>query len=667
MNYLQTAPLPSEMYVTFGSCDADTKTPMMHGWDTPTRTPGPDDPLIISWIHQHDRVLVPGRVDTDLRVATADSRCNWLCLYFDSPSGTPMDKMVQLLRPFRGVAYTTAFHQAARPEGEERPRLDIPCDRYRAILPYSRPVNPYESKRIHRLFAADYGHEMAACCDVYSVLYSSPSASIIKLGGKSAIDVDRLLQECDSRGIEGLDITLSEPDMDDDDDDTPVNDGSIPAQKSVVPMNILDYYETQQGMFIVKEPDGNWVPYNESAYKRILKERGISGRVPKFSEDELSPIDRYIRAIQTRHSVYTTLPRLSGQRSGLVEFEGNKVLIQKDCNIPQGADVPWDNLKLFIDTLCDNDPEQIDVLYSWMHCAYVALRDYSTQSGTALALCGEPGGGKTFFQIRVLTPLMGGQQGLPWPWLTGRTNFNGELAGSMHLCVSDGDPQGIISFSDRRTLAARIKAICVNPVQAIHPKYHPSASMPVLWRLTFSLNHNDAGLKLLPPLENGVEDKITILKTGMGVLPGEGASPGDSNRINNAMAERELPGLIRYLEGYKVPEWLRDDRFGSKSWHNKEITGDLYDLTPNESNHEIIQKAMFDGVDGDLAVHTCTAMLKRIQLSYGPKRTCPFKNPAAIGYALKDLADQHPGDFYSKKRQGGNTVWCVKRDWDIAP
>jgi hypothetical protein len=187
--------------------------------------------------------------------------------------------------------------------------------------------------------------------------------------------------------------------------------------------------------------------------------------------------------------------------------------------------------------------------------------------------------------------------------------------------------------------------------------------LPTWWRVVFALNDNAKSLQVLPPLVEGVRDKIIILK---GSTRTESKFPaGTSEAEIDAAYEAELPAFLHWLlHEFKVPPEMRNERFGIETWHHPEPAEILLSLDDEAQLLSLIDeatKSLFK--DGNVWVGTPTQVHRLLadDSKTGSALLRLVKVPSRIGEILKRLCVSNPervsfnrtkeGRFYTIRMQ----------------
>lgn len=358
--------------------------------------------------------------------------------------------------------------------------------------------------------------------------------------------------------------------------DTPL-EALLPA-KDERPLDA--YYYSSKRIYLIPKEGGGWVEVNGAGLKLALLESGLSD-----VGHPISPIDTFTHELHTRYDVDFAGP-LAGYRWGFYQMNGRRFLVTSQLNLPVAVNAPCPNIEKLFERWFGE--EQLPYILGWLKHAYLNLlpENKAYYPGQMLALCGEPNGGKNFFQD-IVTAVLGGRDAKPYRYLCGGTTFNSDLTGAEHLQISDDVAKQ--DYATRRKFGSAIKGICVNNQQSIHAKGKEAINLPLRWRLTASLNDRDEDLCILPPYEPQLWEKIILIKLhhGKELLP-----PQHERETVWAIILEEIPALCGFLMNYSIPKALTDPRYGVTHYHNPELLVALDAISPELRLHDLIIEAL---------------------------------------------------------------------------
>jgi len=339
------------------------------------------------------------------------------------------------------------------------------------------------------------------------------------------------------------------------------------------------YYEASQGRYYRRAEDGDFIRCSETGARRFLRQQGLED--PRSNDSELTEVESALEELERRWWVEYAGP-IAGRRAGWYVESGQRVLVTHSPQLIKPVSGKWNSLCLFLEELLGD--EQKEWLLGWLHWALAALYANRYRAGQVVVLCGPRDSGKTLL-ASLITEMLGGRSASPLAYLTGKTDFNGELAGAVHLLIdddwADSDPRV------RRQFGAHLRGYVAARTQRLHPKNKQALSITPLWRVSMLLNDDPSSLTVLPQLEESIQDKITLLKATKAALPADDDDPDREEKIWRCFTA-ELPALVYYLlHEYRVRDEWRNARFGLTAMHNPAVL-ELIEPAPEEQLLELI-------------------------------------------------------------------------------
>ena len=407
-----------------------------------------------------------------------------------------------------------------------------------------------------------------------------------------------------------------------------------------------------------------WIPNNrsemievtETALARQLVSRG-------FYNDEkegVKLLNDEINRIQCTQDVLYAGP-LAGHGVGLQEMCGQRILVTRPPHLiqPVPGDCPTME-RLILDLFDDPDHPEIDQIphvLGWLKTSYESMLNRQPRPGQCLAIAGPRDCGKSLFQALV-TEILGGRAAKPYRYMSGATEFNGDLFAAEHLMIEDE-----VAFTDiraRRHFGARIKDFTVNVVQSCHGKNRPALSLKPFWRTTITLNDEPENLLILPPIDDSLEDKIILLKAKKAKLPDDiGTAAGREKFWALLMAE--LPMFLHLLLNYKIPAPLHSGRFGVKHFQHPDLLAALNEMSPEIRLIGLVDLALEENGHTGQWVGTATdleRLLNDSTVANEARRLLDWNN--ATGTYLGRLAKKLPNRVRGQRSK-------TSRTWTICP
>jgi hypothetical protein len=329
-----------------------------------------------------------------------------------------------------------------------------------------------------------------------------------------------------------------------------------------------------------------WLEENVGSLERQLRVKGWDA---KRIAGGYSAIDQTIASIHTKPQRVSVIERLAGHKAGVVEMVQRKTLITESPRLIEPIKGAFPTVKEFIERLTQKEEEKY--LWAWCHLAIVPMYTGELTPGQLLALAGPVNSGKSAFQVSIITPMMGGRVGKPYQFMSGQTSFNADLYEAEHLMLEDD-----ISAQDmkaRRAFGARLKQFTVNELSHHHGKGEKGRMLSPYWRMSMSLNDQPEDLEILLPIDKGLEDKITLLKTNEGAVPSLVERMGGKEAFKTKL-KADMPAFLYHMiYEYEVPEEIRERkgefRMGVRGYQNPELTKELNGTAPEYQLLEALQ------------------------------------------------------------------------------
>lgn len=434
------------------------------------------------------------------------------------------------------------------------------------------------------------------------------------------------------------------------------------------------FYDGQGQCYWRENNAGGWHKINENSLEIELIASGYDQK-PEGSAP-LSEVRAVKRKIQLSQDIIFAGP-LAGYRSGIQNIQGQRILVTSSPQLITPEEGCWPTLHTVLEGLLGEDPNQLPCLYGWLKQAYSSLRSGNLMYGQALCVAGPAGCGKSLLQT-LITQILGGRSAKPYLALTGKTSFNADHFAGEHLMIED--EVASVDIRARREFGSAIKKITANETQSCHPKNKTALILTPFWRLSITVNDEPVNLHILPPLEDGIEDKLIILKARKSPMPMPTGAPAERRAFWDRL-ESELPAFIHYLQNWTIPEDKRDSRYGIKTYQNPAIV----DLVTNDQPEERLL-AMIDQELFPVHIRDCPANpsptfhrpiavpddwigtaerlageLMKIDSIVRHEAGKLFYYPGACGTLLAKLSASHPNRVSSPHlAHGGSKVWNIK-------
>lgn len=374
----------------------------------------------------------------------------------------------------------------------------------------------------------------------------------------------------------------------------PADDGKI----------IEAHYDSGRKSYWIKNSRGGWIEVAEQGLRKLLRAQGLRNKAQEG--EKLSQVDeKLVEIITTQDVAYAGA--LAGHGSGITECCGSRILVTSSPKLIPPVRGRWPVLRSFLAALLvDESYDQLPYLYGWLKVAYQALCKGAWRPGQALGLAGPRNCGKSLLQL-LITEILGSRAAKPYRYMSGRTDFNGDLFGAEHLAIED--EHSSTDLRARRHLGAQIKQLTVNKIQSCHDKGRRAISLAPFWRVSISVNDEPEAMMVLPPMsdseQDSLSDKLFLLRALKAEMPMPTKEQAEQEAFWQTLVS-ELPAFIYFLDRYKIPENLRDGRFGIKTWHHPKLLAALDTLAPETRLRALVDEVIFrdaflDGTDTKIA------------------------------------------------------------------
>ncbi len=335
-------------------------------------------------------------------------------------------------------------------------------------------------------------------------------------------------------------------------------------------------YDHMSGAFYMQVDSENWIRCNESAAKRSLQAAGV--RVKKEPDEAISPSDDILEQAQRQRFV-KYVGCIAGMTPGIHTVGENRILVPQGMKRMKLGKGEWPTLKMIFEGLLA-DPDghpQLDYFYGWLKVACEGFYQGHWRPGQALCLAGPPGCGKSLTQ-NLITEILGGRCAKPYQYMTGVTGFNSHLFEACHLMVED--EAASTDIKARRKFGSEIKNMLFNDYQNCHAKGRTAITLPIVWRLSISVNDEPENLLVLPPFEESNMDKIMLLHAHKFSLPDGMDQPGSRKALwEKLMAE--LPAFVHWLlNEHVIDKEMVNERCGVKAFLHPVLTSAVDNYSP---------------------------------------------------------------------------------------
>lgn len=425
-----------------------------------------------------------------------------------------------------------------------------------------------------------------------------------------------------------------------------IEPGEQPEQRPLPPL----YYQSKSKSFWRQDAGGRWMEVSQLMAAKWLVQQGHAGAGSRSGG--LSDADDLLLRIQDRNLDY--VGPVAGYDAGYREMNGSRVLVTHSPTRIEPVPGDFPTIRAIMEGLFDET--QRPYIYGWMKQAMQMFHGGRFMPGQVLVLAGPVRSGKTLF-LGMLTQMFGGRSESPFQAFTKGTAFNGDLFRAEHLVIDDECEAK--DYAQRRELGSHLKQVAVARQHRCHAKHRDAITLEPRWRVSIAVNDTAERLRVLPPLDGDIEDKLMLLKVGRMEMP----MPTTSSEEQEAFRRRissELPAFLHFILNYDIPEVFRESRFGIKAYHHPELVAMLHETKPETVLLELIDGArIFAGAESWEG--TATQLTSRLHgnESVGSVAKNLLKSPQACGSYLKRL-EENDNSRVSSRMLDGITRYTIQ-------
>lgn len=402
--------------------------------------------------------------------------------------------------------------------------------------------------------------------------------------------------------------------------------------------------------------ENRWTTRISQDIKLELERLGYNTKAAKGKSG--SEADYAMADIRNKHEVYYA-GEVAGKAMGLYEIGGLPYLVTASPKLVVPKQGTWENIRKLGTRLFGE--EQLEHVLGWSQSAVKTLYGEASFRSQMLVLAGPASCGKSFWQSRVVSGMLGGREADPIQYMTARTSFNEDIIRAEHLKMEDRHAR--TDLRARRALGIAVKEITANGTQRSHGKGKNAINLDSQHWITMSLNDEAENLSILPPMDESLKDKISLLRCSPAInkeWPGDGMNEWLEERI-----KEEIPAFVYYLfNDHVIRNALRHERFGIESYQDEEIMARLDSLSPEDGLDLIIDKCWAEKSKTagafifEEAADIETTLHNHPDLSYRAKRILTWDG--ACGVYLERLAKKHPNKYVKPKTGQRPRKWTVQ-------
>jgi hypothetical protein len=457
-------------------------------------------------------------------------------------------------------------------------------------------------------------------------------------------------------------------------------------EQLLAPATPVFYYNADTHDFLFLQDTGtrsgltDWVPLRPKEAAMALGHRGY--KLSPSEGEQMSQVETMLHEcrMDPDRTIYYA-GDLAGWTSGLHKVCGVNVLVKSEAQIPPAVQGDCAIVRRFIDTLFG--PVQSVFVHAFHKMSREALIARNLRAMPAMIIIGERNCGKSFYQRRVMTPLLGGRECNANKYLgEGSTKFNADVLSKEHIMVQD--PELGSSFKDRVGFAARIKEIVANEVQSVERKFVQALNAGVFSRVTVTLNSSYEVVSRLPVFDRDFGDKSFLFKAHKADFTVKAFTAAEQLQYLELFAS-QIPAYCYWLENeFVIPAELTMEpdgeptRWGLRVYHDPETMNLLTAVSPELRLVELIRQALFTEPDAtgsgvrpseaDFIQMTSINLERALKDDSSPVKheaISLIKNGNAMISYLARLHAKFPDNVFSTKKGGNRTMWTIRRPDEI--
>ena len=362
--------------------------------------------------------------------------------------------------------------------------------------------------------------------------------------------------------------------------------------------------------------------------------------------------------------------QLAARSRGMFETRSGNILVPNEKFQTEPKEGEWPVTEALFKGMFygrDYNMEQYDVWMSWLARAWHCYKNEEIKQAQFLHIAGDAGSYKTYLFEHVLSNLFGPIVELN-KHLVQDQQFNSDLF-EKFLQVAD-DPSLPNGGKVNHEL---IKNIAVSSGSCrCEGKNLNAVTIPALRRGILLTNTGTEAMRVVPALEDGMDDKIICLYVHKFRLDVPGVNLSTEKALLAAW-KKEAPALAYVLENYAPPAWDNAnyaDRYGVPSYKNPLVLKALRELSPAEVHYETIRKVVWRDYDTnkvELKTYTAKQLLALGNAAFadGVVDFFGWESARALGKAIAELAQLSPD--INGGAVGKNTAkWHFTRP-DVSP
>lgn len=440
------------------------------------------------------------------------------------------------------------------------------------------------------------------------------------------------------------------------------------------------FFDEASKLFYFQNEADEWVGRDKTSFATYMKHHGYCPVVRHKESEKISELEHVLGHISFNCAVQYA-GAIAGFKKGLIENNGQRVLVTREARILPPSAGEWPILEELFTAIfghgspdtANPGPDQLPYLYgTWKHALECLNEKFLDKRILCLALAGSAGSGKSLVKDLISTSL-GGRECKPYDFMIGNENFNGDFIGS-ELWVMDDEQGGDTAMKARLTFGANLKKAVADRFYRIRGMMRDGVVLEMFRFPLICLNREPDRLKVLPPLDDDIADKISVLLAHKHPMPMPVGTPAEKAAFWSTLME-ELPHFVHYLLNEHTIPSEDYGRFGMKHFHHPDLCSDLFQVSREREFWvqvtRVLKSEVFSTDDicgptwywcgGASDLHELMSS-ESSPLTRNEINNLPWSS--TLGRSLKKVGKEFPDRIIQKKIQGSQRwfITAEKRD-----
>jgi hypothetical protein len=248
---------------------------------------------------------------------------------------------------------------------------------------------------------------------------------------------------------------------------------------------------------------------------------------------------------------------------------------------------------------------------------------------------------------------------------SGKLPWNDDILGAELLLIDDSE--GSTDPRARKTLGARFKESIYSGNVKINKRGKDGMDFRPVWRAMICCNETPENLAVIPPLEDGIEDKIILMRVNRIDMPRPAKTVEEKQALRDELTN-ERAAFIYYLTTIETPEHLSDGRDGVTAWKDQDLLRSIQDISPEHKLESMIalclERGFFNIDRGESQYMTAAEIESVLKERDAPTRSQAnelLKYHANCGRIVSTLLKQKSKYITASKTKAGIKAYCITR------